>query len=487
MKADLVIKNGLICTDIGIIKGYTASKDGAIVSIGAGSDIPESDKVYDAKGYLVLPGVIEPHCHLGLDKKEDGTPSGVERYIEDVDSESKAAAVGGVTTIHTTVEGKGPGGVKITGVKNKIVNAEPAIKNAYCDFKYYLGVANDEEVKEFNNLRTEGKLSSAKFFLGYKGEAAAVFGHPEEGYTPDFIYRAFKALATQNGPVKAMIHCEDPYIMDEVAPLIEKETPLDGNYLDIFNRSHPGICEAMDLCKTAYIAKYTNCPLYIVHISAKETVEQLEYFQNKNFNITGETCLHYLMFATDDAIAFNNPDWTNQAKVNPPIRTSADKEALWEAVKKGVITCIGTDHTNYSSWTNNLGGSFWDAQPGCGDGMSLLMTAVFSEGVHKRRMGIMDFSKLMSENPAKALGIYPQKGALKLGSDMDIVVFDPNKEWEFNSKDTYSTHEGSLYDGLKFKGKPMATFVRGTIVAEDGKIVAEKPVGKFVKNSEVII
>lgn len=485
MKADLVIKNGVVCTDKGMIKGGIAAKDGIIIYVGSDDALPECDNVYDAKGLLIMPGAIEPHCHLGLDKKEDGSFKGIERYTEDVATESKAAVVGGVTTINTTVEGLGPGGVRFFGVKNKMDNAKDALKNAYCDIKYYLGVADDEEVKEFNELRSEGLLSCAKVFLGFKGEAAKVFGHPEAGYSTDFLYRASKALAEQNGPVQLMVHCEDAYVRDEISPPIFKEEPVCGNYIDVYNRAQPGFCEAMDLCKMAYITNYTNCPLYIVHISAKETCDQLDYFLQRGYNITGETCLHYLMFATDDAIAFNNPDWNNQAKVSPPIRTSADRDALWNAILNGTITCVGTDHTNYSAHTNKLGGgSFWDAPGGCGDGMSLLFTAVFSEGVHKRNMSVPNFCKLMSENPAKALGIYPQKGALIPGADLDAVIFDPNEKWNFKSEDTYSTHVGSIYEGLEFKGKVKATFVRGTLVAENGKIVVDEPVGKFVKNSE---
>lgn len=119
--------------------------------------------------------------------------------------------------------------------------------------------------------------------------------------------------------------------------------------------------------------------------------------------------------------------------------------------------------------------------------MSLLMAAVFSEGVHKRRLSIPQFAKLMSTNPARALGIYPQKGGIKLGADGDVVIFDPNKEWTFDSTKTYSTHEGSIYDGLHFKGKAMATFVRGVLVAKDGQVVVDKPLGRYVTNSKIAL
>lgn len=483
MKADLIVKNGIVVTNEGLIKGGVAAKDGVIVAIAADENLPEAEKEYDAKGLLIMPGVIEPHCHLGLDKNEDGSFKGVERYIEDVATESKAAAVGGITTINTTVEGLGPGGKRFYGVKNKMENAKPALDNAYVDIKYYLGVKDDEEIAEFNELRDEGLLSCAKVFLGFKGAAAKVFGHPEEGYSNDFLFRAARDLAAQKGPVQLMVHCEDASVMNYMAPAIEAEGPVCGNYIDLYDRSRPGFLEAMDLCKMAYITHYHNCPLYIVHISAKETVDQLEWFQSKGYKITGETCLHYLLLASDDPICFENPDWNNMAKVSPPIRNSSNRDALWRGVMNGSITCIGTDHVNYSAHTNKLGGSFWDAPGGCGDGMSLLMTALFSEGVVKRKMPVEDFTKLMSENPAKALGIYPQKGAIRIGSDFDVVVFDPHEKWKFSFEDTYSTHYGSIYEEREFQGRPKATFVRGTMIAENGKIVVGKPTGKYVKNS----
>jgi dihydroorotase-like cyclic amidohydrolase len=489
MKADIVIKNGLVCTKEEIVPGGLAAKDGIIIAVGPDDSLPEADKEYDAKGLLIMPGIIEPHCHLGIDRNEDFTPKKPTRFYEDILTESKAAVVGGVTTINTTIEIDAHydmEGNKVTGLYNRIENAKPGLKNAYCDIRFYQGVANDDEVEEFNRLRKDRMMSSTKVYLGYKGAAAAVFGHPEQGYTTDFLYRALKKIAGQTGPVRMLVHCEDPFIMDMVGPEYEGEKPVCGNYIDLFNRSHPGFCETMDLCKIAYIGHYTGCPLYIVHISAKETVDQLEYFHSKGFDILGETCLHYLMFSTDDAIAYENPEWNKQAKVNPPIRTRVDRDALWEGIRKGTITVIGTDHVAYSSWMNALGkGTFWDATPGCGDGMSYLMSAMFSEGVNKRHMSVLDFVKLMSENPARAHGMYPQKGGLHLGADCDVVLFDPQKEWTVDSSKTYSSHVGSLYEGMTFKGKPMATFVRGTLVAQDGKVVIDEPCGKYVKVSEL--
>lgn len=481
MKVDLIIKNGMICADGTMIQGGVASKGGSIVAIGDMAEY-EADKVYDAKGNLVLPGVIDPHTHLGLDKDKKGEAYGDVRFEEDCKTESKAAVVGGVTTFNTTVLNTDPG-----DFNDKVEAVKDAWKNAYCDMKYYGGVANDEEVAQFNAYRKKSFLSTPKLYLGFRGAAAAVFGHPVDGYSVDFIYRACKDFAAQDGPLKVMVHAEDTFIKEEVEKIVRDQKPVGENYAEVFNQYNPGVCEVMDLCKTAYISDFTNCPLYIVHISAKETVENLEWFLNKGFDITGETCLHYLLCSTDDPIAYTDTNWNKQAKVSPPIRQDKDRDALWEGIRKGIITCVGTDHTNYSAWVNKLDGtgSFWDVQCGCGDGMSLLMTGVFSEGVHNRHvLDIPAFCKLMSENPAKAMGIYPKKGTIKVGADADIVVFDPNREWIFDSTKTYSTHTGSLYEGYNFKGKPIASFVRGIHAAEEGEILPTEPLGQYVMNVE---
>jgi dihydroorotase-like cyclic amidohydrolase len=475
MKADLVVKNGYVCTEAGIVRGGVAAKNGIITAIAADVDLPQADTVYDAQGNIIFPGIIEPHCHLGLNRGVDD--SGIERYYRDIETESKTAALGGVTTINTTTMLDGRPMIE------RLNEARKGMDKAYTDFKFYMSAYTDEHFDEFESLIKNEDVSCFKFLLGYAGEGAKVFGMSEAGYSTDLIYRGFKKLAEAGRPGMAMVHCEDPYIMAEVSKVIEAEEPLCYNYTDTFNRSHPALCEVMDLCKTAYIANAVRCPLYVVHISAKETVDQLEFFKKKGFDIIGETCLHYLIFAADDKIAFNNKEWTHQAKVNPPIRTSTDRERLWEAVQQGLITSLGTDHTNYDAETNALGGSYWDATPGCGDGMTLSLSVMLSEGVNKNRISLATLRRIMSENVAKYLGIYPQKGTLSVGSDADIVIIDLDKEWVVDPAEFETTHYGSLYKGMKFKGRPTATFVRGNLVAENFKIVAKGPLGKVVPNS----
>jgi dihydropyrimidinase len=251
------------------------------------------------------------------------------------------------------------------------------------------------------------------------------------------------------------------------------------NLIAAFNKARPNMCEPIDLCKAAYIAHEVGCPLYQVHISSKETVDQLEYFKDKGFEITGETCIHYLMFGCYDDVFVDNEDYCKFAKVNPPIHERADLERLWKGLKDGVIECVGTDHVNYSLGTK-LDKDFWTTMAGCGDGMSVSLLLMFSEGVNKGRITIDTLRKVMCENPAKAFGLYPQKGTLAKGSDADVVVIDPNKEMVIDHKESESTNEFSLYQGWKVKGVPVATFARGNLVAENYRFVGTEPKGKLL-------
>ena len=251
------------------------------------------------------------------------------------------------------------------------------------------------------------------------------------------------------------------------------------NYIKAFHKARPNICEPIDLCKAAYISHEVGCPLYQVHISARETIDLLAYFKSRGFNITGETCLHYLMFACDDDVFINNEDMCKFAKVNPAIHEAADKDRLWEAINEGIIECVGTDHTAYTR-AKKLAPDFWTTTAGVGDGYSVLLPLMFSEGVNKGRISISTLRKILCENPAKVFGLYPRKGVIQVGSDADVVIIDPKKEMVIDYKNSESFNEFSIYQGWKVKGMPIATFLRGELVAENYKIVAKQPSGKWL-------
>lgn len=472
MKADLVIKNGYVCTETEMIFGGIAIKDGIIVMIGPDAILPEAEEVYDAKENYIFPGVVEPHCHLGSDNPEfeDG------KWARDIYSESRTAAQGGITTIHSTVKNY------TLPMDERMDIAAEALEGgrAYADFKFYVQPFSEQNLNEIDACVEKHGTGCYKFLLGYRGKAAERMGMPASGCDTGMMYKGFSKVASVGGV--AMVHCEDPAVSEVTAAKVKQEVP-DGNYnyLEAFNRSQPSICESIDLAKSAYVANEVGCPLYVVHISAEETVDDLEYFKKqKAFDITGETCLHYLIFNCDEKRAYTDWKWVRNAKVNPPIREKSDQDRLWRGINDGIITQLGTDHVNYNEQTK-FGGDFWSTGVGTGDGMSSSLTMMLSEGVNKNKCSLETVRKIMCENNAKALGLYPKKGHLAVGADADVVIIDLQKKWTLKADEMESTHCGSLYDGREVTGGPVATFLRGKLVAENYKIVAEEGTGEEIK------
>ena len=472
MKADLVIRNGFVCTDKEMIFGGLAVKDGVIIMIGANDTLPEAERIYDAEENYIFPGVVEPHCHLGSDNPEyeDG------KWARDIYSESRTAAQGGITTIHSTVKNY------MLPMDERIDIAAEALKGgkAYTDFKFYVQPFSDANIQQIPVCMEKHGTGCFKFLLGYRGQAAERMGMPVTGCDTGMMYKGFSKVASVGG--MAMVHCEAPAISEVTAAKVRQENVTDGyNYLDAFNRSQPPICESIDICKAAYVSNEVGCPLYVVHVSAEETVDDIRYFkEKKGFDITAETCVHYLMFTCNDSRVKTDWKWVRNAKVNPPIREQSDQDRLWKGINDGTITQLGTDHVNYNAKTK-FDGDFWSVRVGTGDGMSSSLTMMLSEGVNKNKCSLETVRKIMCENNAKALGLYPHKGHLAVGADADVVIIDLNKKWTLKADDMESTHCGSLYDGIDVTGGPVATFLKGKLIAENFRIVAEKGNGEELK------
>lgn len=476
MKADLVIHNGYVCTEQGIVTGGLAVKDGVIIQVGADAALPAAEKYYDAKGNIIFPGAIEPHCHFELWVVNKHGKFERETYIEEVRSETRTAVQGGYTTISSTTM------QNAESMKKRFQEFKDGMEgNIFCDVKFHISPFTEEHLEEIGELSKMG-VTNYKFLMGYRGAGAKALGMDERGINTSFIYKGFQKIAEAGLPATAMCHCEDPDIFEITEEKVKAEgEPLDYNYTAAQNRARPAISEVIDICKAAYTAHEVGCPLYIVHVSAKESVEQIQFFKEHGYDITAETCPHYLVFAADDEICRNHKKWTHYAKVNPAIRNSADRERLWKGIQEGIIQVIGNDHTTYRE-TEKLGKNYWDIPAGTGDGMSASFSIMISEGVNKNRISLDTLRRIMSENVAKSMGLYPKKGTLNVGSDADVVILDLNKEWSFKKSYSESSHAYSLYDGMKLKGAPIATFVRGRLVAENFKIVSEEAVGEFAEN-----
>ena len=468
-KADLVIKNGLVCTENEMFRGGVAVKDGIIVAIGPDALLPDAEKVYDAKENIIFPGCIEPHFHPGNDL---GATS-VELYREDMYSETRSAAQGGFTTVCATTLPNG------TPLRQRIDEAESAIPNAWTDVRFYIHPYVQSHFDEIDYIANERGVSNFKFLLGYRGDNAVKIGIPREGFTPDRIYLGFEAVAKAGGV--AMCHCENP-ALTEITTQRTKDNykVVHGNYLKAFHKAQPGFAEAVDISTVGYIGHELGVPVYIVHTAAKETVDQIQFFHSKGYDITCETCVPYLVFTCEDDRCYDNDAFNRLAKVGPPIHEKADQDRLWLGINDGDVSTLGTDHINYVP-DSKFKGSFWDATIGSGDCMSCSLSLMLSEGINKNKTSLDTLRKIMSENVAKAFNMYPRKGAIKLGADADITIIDLDKRRTIDHNLSDSRHCGCEFDGIETRGAAVATFVRGELIAEDFKIVTDKPAGEEIK------
>jgi dihydropyrimidinase len=219
------------------------------------------------------------------------------------------------------------------------------------------------------------------------------------------------------------------------------------------------------------LAQALKTPLYIVHISAKESVEALRYFKGKNPAIYGETCPHYLILQ-------RNPACGILAKVNPPLRDLPDQDRIWAGLGEETLDTIGSDHVVYLREDKEKG--IWKAPAGFG-AIGATLPLLVSEGIHKGRLTWEQLVRVTSENVAKIFHLFPQKGCLQTGSDADVIIVDPEREWILGADTLQSSADFSVYEGKRVKGKVINTFVRGNMIVDEGRFIAEKPAGEYAK------
>jgi D-hydantoinase len=451
---NLVVKNGLIVTPHGVIRGGLAVRNDKIVQIGADDSMLKANLEVDARGAYVLPGLIDPHVHIGAANEEGA--------ISEFRTESISAAVSGVTTLMgfarfgDMLEHRLP-------IYQKC--KEMGKQNSFVDFKLHAYLVTEAHLEEIPSLIEEG-ITSVKLMLGYREEEAKRAGM--KAIDLGFTYKIMEILARYGPPVLIQAHCEQPDIISVITKRLMAQGRTD--FL-AWTESRPAICEAIHAFSLGLISLKTGCPVYIVHVSAKETVDVIRYLRGMGAKVYAETCPHYLTLTKNTPMGV-------LAKMAPPLRDEMDIECLWQAVSDGTFDTIGSDHVVRQRREKEEAGT-WKGVPGVG-GIGAILPLMMTEGVHRGRITIEHLVKLTSENAAKIWGLYPKKGVLSPGADADIVIVDPRKEWVLSANNLKSCSDYSIYEGRAVKGKVIKTFIRGKLVAEDGELVAEAPFGEYV-------
>ncbi|MDO5026323.1 MAG: allantoinase AllB [Tissierellia bacterium] len=451
---DLVIKNAKVVRSSSINLENIGIKDGKIAVIADPSKTPHAKEVIDIEGKYLFPGFIDTHAHLN--------DPGFE-WREDYGHGSAAGVLGGYTTIIDMPLQNEPA---MTSGKLFDRKEEKVSPNAFADYCFWGGLVDDN----FDQLKGQDDKGVVAF-KSFIGPVSPDYSSLNYGQ----VYEALEIIKDFDG--RAGFHCEDYSIIKAREEYMKKNGKLE--WKDFLN-SRPLSAELIATQAVIEMAREIGCKVHICHISHPDVAELVAKAQREGIDVTGETCSHYLVFNEEDVVE-NGPLF----KCAPPLREENARVKLWDYVLDGTLSGIASDHSpcSYDEKYNEVLGqkieNVFDVWGGI-SGIQSSVAAVLSEAF-KKGYPLEALSKSMAENPARAFGIYGKKGDIKVGFDADFVVVDKDIEWEVKEEDLLYVNKISAFVGLKGKGGPVMTILRGKLVAKDGKLIGEKGYGRLVK------
>jgi dihydropyrimidinase len=459
---DLAIRGGEVVTAGSRFFGDVGIVDGKVVQLGG--EIAAATREVDATGKLVIPGGVDMHVHLSPAYVPSGVgPGGVAQgevgeieeieigWADDFASGSRAAAAGGITTIGNITFPK-VGERPLASIER--TEAE-AVRDSIVDFVLHPVLLDSEEhtIAEIPRLAEAG-VPSIKIFMMFGSFDA----HVRE-------YVGAMDVAGRNGLV-TMLHCEDACV---VSFLAEKLLAEGKGAPENYGTSRPVYSEAVAVARAAAFSEATGAPVYIVHVSSGEALEVAFKARSKGTKIFVETRPIYLFFTEEK---LREPEGSLYIG-NPPLREDPDVKALWGGMLTGAVHTCCTDHAPATRAAKlDPTRDITSVSPGMAD-LDTLMPLLWSEGVRKGRLSIERFVEATATNAARIFGIYPQKGTIAVGSDADMVVWDPDATRTYSVDDQQSNSDFSLYEGWEITGWPAVTISRGEVIVENGRITVE--------------
>jgi len=453
---DLIIRNGLIVTAEGQFEGDIRIRGEEIVEIGHDLARREGDeREHDAQGLVVLPGGIDPHVHLTLPQSVPAT----DRWVDDLTSGSKAALAGGITTVGN-ISFPQPGETPLVTLKREIKLVE---QQAIADVMLHpvLLPPIEAAIREVPRMATAGH-TTIKVFMCTEDFDKHVLG-----------YLAALQAAGEMG-LLTMIHCEDFAIISAATETLLAEGHSSLRY---YAESRPVISEVVATQRAVAMCEATGTPIYVVHLSSERALQVCEEAQTRALPVYVETRPLYLHLTQERYLDPGGAVYVGQ----PPLRDAHDVAALWEGLARGTIHTVATDH---APWTREqkLDPSLNVAnlRPGVNN-LQVMLPMLYSEGVLKGRISPEQFVALTSTNAAKLFGLYPRKGTIAVGSDADLLLWDPAESRRIRGTELFSRAGFSIYEGTEVTGWPRITIRRGQVVYRDGRITAQPGSGQLVQ------
>ena len=456
---DLVVRNGTVATaadvfhaDIGVVAGRIAT---------LGANLGAGRREIDAEGRIVTPGGVDSHCHI-----EQRSAAGV-MTADDFFTATRSAACGGTTTvIPFAAQHRGMSLRQV--VKDYHACAQP---KAAVDYAFHLIVSDPTE-------QVCGQ------------ELPALI---KDGYTSFKIYTTYDALKLDDRQILevlsvarreralVMVHAENH---DVISWLSEKLLAAGHSAPRFHGIAHAPIAEREATSRAISLAELVDVPILIVHVSAREAMEQIRLAQARGLKVYGETCPQYLFLTADD---LDRPDFEGAKYMcSPPPRDKANQESIWRGLETGVFEVFSSDHAGYrfddpeGKMKHGRNAAFKKVPNGV-PGLEVRMALLFSEGVGTGRLDLPRFVALTATNAAKLYGLYPRKGTIAVGADADLAIWDADKDVTISQSMIHDAMDYTPYEGKRIKGWPIATLVRGEVVAEAGDFVGAAGKGRFLK------
>ncbi|HZE78085.1 MAG TPA: amidohydrolase family protein [Nitrososphaeraceae archaeon] len=476
--------SGVVIPKLGIIQANILIEDGKIKDFAKSVENIQATKIINANGKYILPGVIDPHVHYGVFTPIDHAAK----------TESRSAAVGGVTTMMRMV--------RLSNSYHKIIDHLNASKcTHYIDYSIHASILNTSQLAELQFLKEKMGISSFKIYMNLGADLNHIFVDLEPGtfdikdceinMTKAFVSSIIQE-ASKGGYSTILIHAEDPALCskysheakngkranrdNKAAEQLLTEIKPGIKTLQEWSDSRPAISEALSISNAAEHARKHHANMYFVHIGSTLALDAilLEKVRGQ-CNLYIETCPHYLTHTTD----FNDI----RGKVVPPLRSKSDVQSIWSALENGVIDTVGTDHVA-NRLSMKLGdGDIWSALAGF-PGLATMLPVLLSNGVNEGRISIERLSEVTSYNTARIFNLYPRKGTIGKGSDADLSIIDLDLEQKVTPELLQSYSDYSIYDGMKMRGWPVMTMVRGNVIMEDGLVNDDAlGYGEFVARS----
>lgn len=447
-RPDLVVRGGRVVSD-GAITEATLAVTGERVSAWLDPTAPvDAARVVDAVGAYVLPGAVDPHVHFAV----------FSPMADDFESASVCAAHGGVTTIIPFI-----GPREDMGVGEALdLFIEEGRRRSVVDFAMHCRLRPDPKLIDRIPEAVERGVPSVKFFLAYRKRGLL--------FSDDLVLRLLEITAGCQG--LALVHAENGWVIDYLEDRLAaagRTAPTD--YLA--SRLH--VTESEAVARATTLAELAGCPLYVVHLSTREGLEEVRRARARGAVVFAETCPQYL-FLTDAEMARQK----GLAKIAPPLRWDRDREALWDGIRDGSVQTIGSDHAPFTAGDKAIGERDIFAAGFGMPGLETMVPLVLGGPGERGGLDLAGLARRLSENAARIFGLYPRKGTLRVGADADFVVWDPDVETTIRARDLHSRAGYTCFEGWPVRGRIRAVYQRGRALVEDGALRAGPGAGRFL-------